>query len=141
MLGCVLPSTAAEGSASWRRLGERLFFDTSLSIDGKVSCAICHKPEKGFGDSTAKSIGVLGRSTVRNTPALRETILQNSFAWDGRLGRLENQVLEPLTNPVEHGFATLDEAVRKVEGQDDYRRAFASVGARVSSTEIARALS
>src|SRR5688572_2892643 len=141
MLGCIYPSTSAETRASWPQLGERLFFDAALSIDGKVSCASCHKPEQGFGDSMAKSTGVLGRSTLRNTPALRETNLQNTFAWDGRLATLEGQVLEPRTNPVEHGFASLDEAVRKVEAAEGYRRAFARLGARVSSAEIARALS
>ena len=29
-------------------LGERLFFDTTLSADGRVSCASCHDPGRAF---------------------------------------------------------------------------------------------
>ena len=29
-------------------LGKMLFFDTDLSVNGKMSCATCHAPEAGF---------------------------------------------------------------------------------------------
>ena len=35
------------------RLGERLFFDTRLSSDGKVACGTCHQPDRDFQDGTA----------------------------------------------------------------------------------------
>ena len=34
-------------------LGERLFFETRLSSDGKVACGTCHRPELGFQAAAA----------------------------------------------------------------------------------------
>src|SRR5262245_19756416 len=36
-----------------RELGWLLYFDTRLSSDKSVSCASCHRPEKGFTDGAA----------------------------------------------------------------------------------------
>jgi cytochrome c peroxidase len=32
------------------KLGKRLYFDKSLSIDSSIACASCHVPDKGFAD-------------------------------------------------------------------------------------------
>ena len=40
------------------KLGQRLFFDTRLSSNGKVSCATCHIPEREFQDGTPLATGV-----------------------------------------------------------------------------------
>src|SRR5687768_10037398 len=39
-------------------LGQRLFFDTRLSSNGKVSCASCHIPSREFQDGTPLAQGV-----------------------------------------------------------------------------------
>src|SRR6185369_76994 len=36
-------------------LGKKLFFDTRLSKDGKMSCETCHLPDKGWADGNAVS--------------------------------------------------------------------------------------
>ena len=41
--------------------GERLFFDSILSIDSSISCASCHKEVNGFADDVAISPGVENR--------------------------------------------------------------------------------
>src|SRR5687768_18610612 len=38
-------------------LGHQLFFDTSLSSNGKVSCATCHQAEREFQDGVALAQG------------------------------------------------------------------------------------
>lgn len=47
--------SSAAGEAALVSLGKRLFFDTRLSADGKVSCATCHVPGMAFSD---------GRTTI-----------------------------------------------------------------------------
>jgi cytochrome c peroxidase len=34
-----------------------LFYDKKLSANGTISCAFCHKQEKGFSDDAILSIG------------------------------------------------------------------------------------
>ena len=57
------------GTPAMRRLGEKLFFDRSLSANGTLSCAMCHIPAQGFASNqSALSIGMEGRSLRRNAP-------------------------------------------------------------------------
>jgi cytochrome c peroxidase len=51
-------------------LGEKLFFDGRLSVDGTVACSTCHDPARAFTDGRAVSIGVKGRSGQRNSPTI-----------------------------------------------------------------------
>lgn len=76
-------------------LGRRLFFDSRLSADGRVSCASCHRPERAFGGDEARSKGVHGRMGDRNAPALVNRAYGKAFSWDGRTTSLEGQVLRP----------------------------------------------
>lgn len=38
------------------RLGERIFYDTSLSASGRMSCASCHSPEHHYGPPNAAPV-------------------------------------------------------------------------------------
>ena len=38
------------------QLGEKLFFEKTLSLDSTISCASCHKPEFGFADNVPFSV-------------------------------------------------------------------------------------
>ncbi|MGB1317551.1 MAG: cytochrome-c peroxidase, partial [Flavobacteriales bacterium] len=51
-------------------LGRYLFFDPLLSKDGRVSCAKCHQPNKGFSDGLSRSIGILNEPVKRGAPSL-----------------------------------------------------------------------
>lgn len=42
------------------QFGERLFFDTRLSANGKVACGTCHQRDRHFQDGTALAQGVFG---------------------------------------------------------------------------------
>lgn len=83
------------------RLGERLFFDTRLSADGKVSCGTCHQPDRDFQDGTALARGV--GVTDRRTMPIAATSRAPFLFWDGRKDSLWAQALGPLESPVEHG--------------------------------------
>ena len=83
------------------RLGERLFFDTRLSADGKVACGTCHQPDRDFQDGTALGRGV-GVTTKRTMP-IAATSRAPFLFWDGRKDSLWAQALGPLESAVEHG--------------------------------------
>lgn len=137
----IVPLAASETAPDARiELGRALFFDRALSSDGSVSCASCHKPERGFGDNVARSQGASGQTTIRNTPTLREAANYSAFAWDGRQSRLEEQVLEPLVNPREHGMPHLDDVVRRVEDRPEYRARFARLREQIGPEAIGKAL-
>ena len=82
-------------------LGHRLFFDTRLSSNGRVSCATCHDPGKDFQDSMALARGV--GSTDRRTMPIAATAYSPFLFWDGRKDSQWAQALGPLESPVEHG--------------------------------------
>jgi cytochrome c peroxidase len=77
-------------------LGRYLFFDPLLSKNQDMSCASCHKPEKGFSDGLARSIGAGGKELSRAAPTIWNTAFLHSFFWDGRAKTLEEQVEGPL---------------------------------------------
>lgn len=82
-------------------LGKRLFFDSRLSANGKVSCASCHQPALQFQDgrSLAQGIG----TTTRKTMAIAGTGYSPWLFWDGRKDSQWAQALGPLESTVEHG--------------------------------------
>jgi cytochrome c peroxidase len=82
-------------------LGHRLFFDTRLSSNGRVSCASCHLPEKDFQDGTALAQGV--GTTTRRTMPVAGTAHSPWLFWDGRADSQWAQALGPLESAVEHG--------------------------------------
>jgi cytochrome c peroxidase len=59
------------------------------------------------------AIGVFGRRTERNAPALINRAWGRAFFWDGRIATLEAQVLAPIENPNEMDM-TLTEASSRV---------------------------
>ena len=82
-------------------LGQRLFFDTRLSSNGKVSCATCHIPDREFQDDKPLANGV--GTTARRTMPGAGTAYAPFLFWDGRKDSLWSQALGPLESPVEHG--------------------------------------
>ena len=47
--GIVVPTPSDNPQSEAKiELGRKLFFDTRLSIDGTVSCATCHKPDRAL---------------------------------------------------------------------------------------------
>lgn len=81
--------------------GRKLFFDPRLSSNGRVSCATCHVPERGFQDGHSLSQGV-GTTSRRAMPIAGTAHLPFLF-WDGRKDSQWAQALGPLENPAEHG--------------------------------------
>jgi cytochrome c peroxidase len=81
--------------------GQKLFFDTRFSSNGKVACATCHLPDKLFQDGIPLSHGV--GTTDRRAMTLIGTAYSPWFFWDGRKDSQWAQALGPMESPVEHG--------------------------------------
>lgn len=105
-------------------LGRYLFWDKKLSRTGTVSCGSCHSPATAFGDSIAHSVGLYGEPTSRNSMPLFNLAWNTSFFWDGRAPTLEEQILEPVTHPIEMDM-TWREVVERVEADTLYASMFA----------------
>jgi cytochrome c peroxidase len=108
-------------------LGKALYFDKRLSQDGTVSCATCHDPAMAFADANPLAVGLGGKTGVRNAPTVLNAMFSDLQFWDGRAPSLEEQVKQPLVNPVEMGMSSFDAAVARVAASDDYRRKFSQV--------------
>ena len=122
-------------------LGEKLFFDGRLSIDGTVACSTCHDPALAFTDGRAVSIGVKGRSGQRNSPTILNALYNSAQFWDGRVKTLEEQAGLPVTNPSEMGQPSLDAAVAKIGVLPEYEQAFRRVfGRKINGTDLVRAI-
>jgi cytochrome c peroxidase len=84
-------------------LGRYLFFDPLLSGDGTLSCASCHRPDKGLADGRPRSIGIHGEDAGRAAPTLWNVAFLQRFFWDARANSLEAQAAGPLYSPREMG--------------------------------------
>jgi cytochrome c peroxidase len=102
------PLSQKEKSKALIQLGEKLFFDTHLSIDNSIACANCHIPALAFTDGDSVSIGVHGRKGKRNSPSLFNVVNQDQFMWDGGVKTLELQALVPLQDTSEMGSMISD---------------------------------
>lgn len=94
-------------------LGERLFAETALSRDGTVACRSCHSPERAFTDDQPQAVGVRKQRGARRSPTLLNRVYGKHFFWDGRAASLEEQVLQPITNPKEMDLP-LPEALQRL---------------------------
>ena len=115
------PSNKYADNLSAAKLGHLLFFDRRLSVNGKVSCATCHVPEKRFTDGLARSKGI--GETARSAPGLIGVAHSPWFFWDGRSDSLWSQALGPLEAKVEHGGNRLMYA-HVIYRDDAYRQAY-----------------
>ncbi len=118
------PMTAAKVE-----LGRYLFYDTRLSVNGKSSCATCHKQELAFTDGRAAGLGATGESHSRGAMTLVNVAYQSALTWSNpTLTALEEQALTPMfgVHPVELGLAKGDAFAAALRDVPKYRDLFAS---------------
>jgi len=106
-------------------LGRKLFFDRRLSLNGTMSCAMCHVPEQAFANNElAVAVGLNGLSARRNAPTLLNVAFYRLLFQDGRDPALETQYLSPLSAPNEMANPSVGHVVAKIGALDDYRGLF-----------------
>ncbi len=122
------------------QLGRRLFYDPILSADNSMSCSTCHEPDKNFTDGFSTSFGIDGIAGTRSSMSLENIgLFYNGLFWDGRAQTLEEQALEPITNPVELNN-TWENVIEKLKEDDDYPQRFRKAFGIESRNEITKEL-
>ena len=104
-------------------LGRYLFYEKRLSGNDQMSCGTCHTPYTSFSDSAKYSTGIDGIKGNRNAMALINLGWDSFFFWDGRATSLEQQILEPVPNPIEMHLSWKD-AISKLKKETYYRNQF-----------------
>jgi len=122
-------------------LGKHLFWEKQLSGDNTMSCGGCHFPENAFSDPNQFSIGITGEQGTRQAMALINLGWANDYFWDGRSLTLEDQVREPVPNPIEMN-ESWENAVADISGLPQYASMFdAAYGtAEVTEDRIVKAI-
>ncbi len=134
-------------------VGKQLFFDASLSGSGKLACASCHSPERGFnapnalpvqfGGSDMRQLGFRAVPTLKylqSVPAFSEHYHESEdegdesvdagptggLTWDGRVDRGSDQARIPLLSAFEMGSTAhkVAAAVRAAPYAAAFRDAF-----------------
>ena len=117
------PSNRYADDTAAARLGQRLFFDTRLSGNGKVSCATCHIQSQDFQDGIPLAHGA--GTTNRRTMPVAGTAHSPWLFWDGRADSQWAQALGPLESAVEHdGDRTQYAHVIAAHYRGDYEAVF-----------------
>jgi cytochrome c peroxidase len=129
-------------SEAKRSLGEKLFNDSGLSVDGSTACATCHVRAKGFADGRERGVGVSGQRLGRHTPTLWNLAWARPVFWDGRARNLEQQVFGPIESPDEMAQPKAP-LLARLAANPDYRQAFAKAfpkNPKVSDNNLAKAI-
>jgi cytochrome c peroxidase len=110
------------------RLGRYLFYDQRLSVNGRQSCATCHRQELAFTDGRATSVGATGAIHPRSAMSLVNVAYSGALTWsDPTLRSLEEQARVPMfsEHPVELGLRGRENTVLAMLRADPiYRELF-----------------
>ena len=122
-------------------LGRFLFYEERLSGNNTQSCASCHAPQFAFSDHGLQfSVGIDGIAGDRNSMALQNLGWEQRFFWDGRATSLEEQILQPVENPIEM-HEQWPNAVAKLQADPGYQGLFADAfGGSIDKYKAAKAI-
>jgi cytochrome c peroxidase len=129
-------------------LGRRLFYDKRMSVNGKQSCASCHRQELAFTDGKARAEGATGEMHPRGSMSLANVAYSPALTWaNPKLSALEDQALVPMfgTDPIELGMKGREETFLGEIARDTvYERlvplAFPAADAPYTMTNVVRAI-
>ncbi|MDI1235184.1 MAG: cytochrome c peroxidase [bacterium] len=108
-------------------LGRMLFHDPIMSGDSTMSCATCHRQNKGFSDPRKVSQGITGELGNRNAMPLHNLMWNHLFFWDGRAKSIREQVLIPIQAHNEMNlnlFTLVKKLSRSPRYQTQFKKAF-----------------
>jgi cytochrome c peroxidase len=104
-------------------LGERLFADPRLSVDGSRACISCHDIRTNGADSRRRDEAPDGSTLPLNTPTVFNTSLDFRLDWEGDFRTLETQAEAALENQRAMG-KSIDEVLGKLSADPQTRRQF-----------------
>jgi cytochrome c peroxidase len=136
------PMTAAKVE-----LGRHLFYDARMSVNGKASCATCHRQELAFTDGRAVGVGATGELHSRSAMSLVNVAYSAALTWSNpQMTSLENQALAPMlgNHPVELGLREGDAFLpilrSDVKYQGLFERAFPGETDRFTISNVTKAI-
>jgi cytochrome c peroxidase len=109
-------------------LGRHLFYDKRLSVNGKSSCATCHKQELAFTDGLPVGIGATGEKHARGAMSLVNVGYNAVLTWSNpEMKSLEDQARVPMfgDHPVELGLKDDDSLAKLLRSDPKYSNLFA----------------
>jgi cytochrome c peroxidase len=125
-------------------LGKKLYFDTRLSKNNKMSCNTCHKLETFGVDNEPTSPGHLGKRGGRNSPSVYNAALHMTQFWDGRAKDVEAQALGPILNPGEMGMPSEAAVLEKLKSDPktvaEFAAAFPGEADPLTYTNLGKAI-
>ncbi len=115
-----MPSTDNPITPEKVRLGNMLFFESRISVDGTVSCAKCHPPGLYAADGLRKAIGNHCKENPRNSPTILNAADQISAHWIGNRTSVEDQARQALTGPPAFGMPNNESVEKVLKGMKEY---------------------
>lgn len=137
-----LPVVNRNAAKAQIALGEKLFKDPNLSLNGQMACITCHDPNKGYADGLKVNLDNTNNLLERNSPTLLNVIYQKAFFWDGRSPNLDDQISAVFSNKKEfnsnvHQFSA--EILKDTSYQKKFKKTFGKIPTK--NVEIIRAIS
>ena len=102
------------------KLGNALFWETRISVDGTVSCVRCHPIGLYAADGLKKSIGNRCKENPRNAPTIFNAASQISAHWIGNRRSVEDQAKQALIGPPSFGMPSYEAAENVLKGLGGY---------------------
>jgi len=122
-------------------LGRRLFQETRLSGEGRVSCATCHVPEKAFTDGMRFSLAPNGKPMRRHTPTVLNVAYSSFLNWDGKFTTLRQHAVATIANPVNMNLPDESVLVARLDAEPGYGTMFgAAFGGGPTKARVGQAI-
>jgi cytochrome c peroxidase len=144
------PAVPADNSMNTAKveLGRYLFYEKRMSVNGKASCASCHRQELAFTDGRAQAEGTTGELHPRSSMSLANVGYNPLLTWaNPGLSSLEEQALIPIlgTDPIELGLKGhedrfLNEIARDPVYQKLFPEAFPGKKSLFTMSNVAKAI-
>ena len=106
------------------KLGNTLFWEPRISIDGTVSCARCHPFGLYAADGLKKSIGNNCKINPRNAPTVLNAAAQISAHWIGNRTDVEDQAKQAVIGPPSFGMPSYEAVEKKLKEIRGYTELF-----------------
>jgi cytochrome c peroxidase len=116
-----LPATVTPEAVA---LGELLFWDPRVSSTGKLACATCHDPARGFAAGKRLDTAT-GKPYPRRAPTLVNLAWHKELGWDGRYPAMAEHLEAHAKTQLGDDLAT---AVARIDQVAGYHLHFARLG-------------
>ncbi len=126
------------------KLGNVLFWEPRISVDGTVSCVKCHPLGLYAVDGLRKSVGNHCKENPRNDPTIFNAASQISEHWIGNRTSVEDQAKQALVGPPSYGMPSYESVEKILKGIPGYvemfKKAFPGEKDPVTADNFAKAV-